>query len=517
MIELGLPFQNGMILQRGKSFAMWGKSDKKQSVSVYLNNSKIAECSIPKGDFKVILPPQEAMENSSLQIGDVVLTNVDFGEVWLAGGQSNMQFYVKWDAERELVYRRSDDSHFRYFEVAKYTFEGEEKDGFKDESHWNKWLPFNRKNSPWFSSVAAFFALEIRKKLGVPVGIVSCSFGGTSASAWIKEELLRDDEELKIYTDEYDKSIEELDLARYRRMSRLMRKNMSVGNEETEDFMHRNVGVTVEQFYRFMMERGMFGREGEESEFSAEEMSCPGPNDPHPGSLYRMMLKKVIGYTVKGVIWYQGCSDEQKAALYPKLFTTLIKSWRADWREELPFIFAQLAPFGSWFGNEGNNFPDVRKAQEEVEKSLKNVYMVSTSDVGCEKDIHPKYKRQIGVRMAFQAFDKIYGIETAADSPRYSGCELYEGTLSLYFLHGDGLHVEGKTVESLKIVCDGNAVETYCFETNENVLKISSPRLAGAKCIAVRFAQTPYYEVNLYNGANLPAFPFKTEIKGLQE
>ena len=313
MIKLGLPFQNGMILQRGKPFAIWGKSDKKQSVPVYLNDRKIAECSIPKGDFKVVLPAQVAMENAALQLGNVVLTNIDFGEVWLAGGQSNMQFYVKWDAERELVYRQSDDSHFRYFEVAKYTFEGEKKDGFKDESHWNKWLSFNRKNSPWFSSVAAFFALEIRKKLGVPVGIVSCSFGGTSASAWIKEELLRGDEELKIYTDEYDRSIEELDLERYRRMSRLMRKNMSVGNEETEDFMHRNVGVTVEEFYRFMMERGMFGREGEECEFSAEEMSRPGPNDPHPGSLYRVMLKKVIGYTVKGVIWYQGCSDEQKA------------------------------------------------------------------------------------------------------------------------------------------------------------------------------------------------------------
>lgn len=515
MIKLGLPFQSGMILQRREKVAVWGTSDKKQLISVSLNGKKILKQLIPTGEFKFYLPAQEAMESATLQIGDIMLTNIDFGEVWIAGGQSNMQFYVKWDAEREFIYEQAADNHLRYFEVAKYTFEGEEKDGFKDDSRWDKWLCFNHENSPFFSSAATFFALELRKKLGVPIGIISCSYGGTSASTWMDDRLLRGDEKLKIYTEEYEKSLEGLNLERYYAMNRMMRQNMSTGGEEADDYMHRTVGITIEEFYNFMATKKIFKSDDrEEEKYSTEELMRPGPNEPHPGSLYRTMLKKIIGYTSKGVIWYQGCNDENRAEIYKNLFEKLIKCWRDNWGYELPFIFAQLAPFGSWFGNTGINFPKIRRAQEEVQKTVSQVYMISTSDIGCENDIHPKNKRKIGQRMALQALDKIYSIKVMADSPQYCGYNLKGSTLTLQFAFGEGLYILGKRLKNFELICDGNIVDSYSVKLAGNTLKLISENLRKANLISVRYAQTPYYEINLYNGAGLPAFPFELNIIG---
>lgn len=226
MIKLAEVFQSGMVLQRGKPFLVWGISDSDGKVCAFLDGAKIAEKSVSKGAFFIELPAQKERENARLQIGDIVLENVDFGEVWIAGGQSNMQFYVKWDAERGQIYEREPDDHFRYFEVKKYTFEGEEKDGFKDASHWGRWFAFDRVSCLYFSSVATWFALMLREKLGVPVGIVSCNLGATSASTWMDENLLRADQDLKVYVDEFESSVQGLDMARYEEANRLDRKSV---------------------------------------------------------------------------------------------------------------------------------------------------------------------------------------------------------------------------------------------------------------------------------------------------
>ena len=512
-MKLAKIFQDGMILQSGKPFAVFGETETEEEIAVVLDGKTLRSEKAGPGKFKIIVPAQPAAENTTLEIGGTVFKNVDFGEVWIAGGQSNMNFLVKWDAEREEIYGEAADPHVRYYEVGKYNFDGEEKDGFKDGSKWDRWFPFSRENSPYFSAVATWFALRLRKTLGVPVGVVGCSVGGTSASAWMDEEILRADPDLKIYTDEYDESLKDLNPERYYQINYMIRAATGgKAGEESEDFLQGNTGVTGPEYFAFQMRgkdpESLAKEQQARASIPMEEILRKGPNDPHPGSLYRTMTRKIAGYACRGVLFYQGCDDAAKGNLYEKLFSALIACWRRDWGETLPFIFAQLAPFGNWMGNTGDLFPSVRRAQAAVGNTVEKAYMVSTSDVGCEVDIHPKYKKKVGVRMYLQALDKIYGVPTVSDAPVCVRAVREGDALTLIFSNAERLSLSGTAVNALEILRGGEKLAVDCAFTEGNRLVVKGRNLAGAGELEVRFAETGYYEVNLFNEAGIPAVPF---------
>lgn len=459
-MKLARIFQSGMTLQCFRPIRIWGESEKAGEISVLLNGSPLAKFFVSKGKFSFYLPPCPPQENATLRIGDITLNNVDFGEVWLAGGQSNMHFYLKWDAEREELYNLPEDAHFRYYEVGKYTFEGEREEGLKDGSRWDHWVHFSPENRPYFSAVAAWFAAYLRKELRIPFAIVSCSFGGTSASTWMDEELLKADPILKVYTEEYEKSVEGLNVERYYQISRMVRAYSAQGAEEADDYMNGKTGVTQAQLQALIEKlHAQSTLPSPMSAYSVEELTQRGPNDPHPGSLYKTMVSEVKYLTCRGVIWYQGCSDDVHAPLYARLFSALIDCWRHDHGERLPFIFAQLAPFGSWMECVGTHYPEVRRQQAEVARTVPEVYMVSTSDAGCEVDIHPKYKKPVGRRMALQALDKIYGIPTLSDAPALFSAERKGEEILLAFLGGKGLYVKGETLSAMHAFADERETE----------------------------------------------------------
>lgn len=311
---------------------------------------------LPKGIFLRYIPPQEAAYGVTVRIGETELTNVDFGEVWVAGGQSNMEFCMKYDAEFEAelekVKKAGMDAHFRYYEVAKYCFEGEEKDGFKDDSNWNCWRCLSEESMGDFSAVAFYFALETRKKYEVPVGIVSCNWGGTSASAWISREMLSKDAELAVYLREYEEKVARMNLEAYEQRNYAMRQSMSTPfAQASSDYMMKNM-VTMEDIMQYsmklaakagidvekMMAQGQGGSGQAASEEAASAMtgsgqaasvadfSMVGPCDANrPCGLYETMLSKVAGFTARGVLWYQGESDVGHCEIYGKLFARLVE------------------------------------------------------------------------------------------------------------------------------------------------------------------------------------------------
>lgn len=512
-MKLAEIFQDGMIIQREKPFAVWGETDAEEEIAVRLNGRTLCTEKTGPGKFRITVPAQPAAESVTLEIGDLALRDVDFGEVWIAGGQSNMNFLVKWDAEREEIYAAPADRHVRYYEVGKYCFEGEEKDGFKDGSRWNTWFPFKRENSPYFSAVATWFALRLRETLGVPVGVVGCSVGGTSASTWMDDAILRADPDLKIYTDEYDASLKDLNLERYYKINHMVRAATGgKAGEEGEDFLEGNTGVTMQEYMAFQMRgkdpQALAEERQARTSIPMEEILRKGPNDPHPGSLYRTMVAKIAGFSCRGVLFYQGCDDVQKGAIYGKLFSALIACWRRDWGEELPFLFAQLAPFGSWMGNTGDLFPLVRRAQREVWDTVPKTYMVSTSDVGCEIDIHPKYKRNVGARMYLQAMDKVYGVSTVSDAPVCVRAEKEENCVVLTFANAAALSLRGGRINALEVLRGGVPTGPVSASAEGNRVILRGEGLSEEGSLEIRFAETGYYEVNLYNEAGIPAVPF---------
>ena len=506
MIKLATIFQDGMMLQRGKELRIWGETDREQSIEVYCGEECwVSAQEIQEGKFSVMLPAREAAENVTVTItgsaGDeITLSNVDIGEIWIAGGQSNMEFFLRYDAEGKKTIANANDDHLRYYNVAQYAFNGEEKDGFKDESRWNKWFPYKPEYIETFSAVGLYFANQLREKLGVPVGIVGCNWGGTTASTWMDEKLLEEDPELRIYIDDYAEKTKDLDLNAYLESNRNQRGSKS-------DLVDSITRYMMEGSHKLLLKL-------------MNPLICSFPAPPmgpcsenRPGGLYHSMVSKIAGFACRGVLWYQGESDDHHADLYAKLFSAMIGCWRRDWKDELPFLFVQLAPFRKRFAVTAMNYPTLRQKQELVSKTVPNTFMASIMDVGMQWDIHPKKKRPVGERLALLARGKVYGEDILCEAPELESAQRMRDSLILAFRHaGNGLTLSGKTLSAMKIIADGSAVQNWKAEISQNVVKLTAKSIETAKQIQVHYAWEQYCEVNLYNSAKLPAKPFCVDI-----
>lgn len=474
-----------MILQRRSPIRIWGRSEDTQTIEVRINGLTVARQTIKPGKFSFFITPQEAADNVLLEIGDYVLRNVDIGEVWLAGGQSNMEFALANDQDGEDTIQKADDPHFRMYTVARYSYEGEKQNCRKPEDSWDRWISFQGESCRRFSAVAVFFALELRK-MEVPVGIISCNWGGTSAAAWLDPVYLEKDQ-LAVYLKEYEEKLKGLDIESYMEKNRLIRRGR--GTLESKKLEKAYPAIRREAFVM-------------------------GPcHENRPGGLYETMVKKIAGYTAKGIIWYQGESDDQRHELYADLFRSVIDCWRRDWQEELPFLFVQLAPFGSWEGLCGKYFPMIRKQQEKVCCSCPNTYMISAGDAGDEWDIHPPGKRPIGYRLGIMARNKIYGeTHILCEAPKLAGVRREKGRILLRFSGGEGLHIAGSHLHALEIT-DNRGKRAVCTASvSDGRLILESGMFAGDRHFRIAFAQTGYYHVNLLNAQHIPALPFDITV-----
>ncbi len=220
------------------------------------------------------------------------------------------------------------------------------------------------------------------------------------------------------------------------------------------------------------------------------------------------MLSKAAGFTIRGVIWYQGESDDTHPDIYEKLFTRLVEQLRKDWAEDIPVIYAQLAPFESWMQCRGDKFPELRKQQFDAWEHINNVYMISTSDCGNRFDIHPKNKQPIGMRMALSARQHVYGETVQGDAPIAAEMKVQDKQICIRFDNAASLHLEGQEVQGLEIYADGEMCAITGWSVSGDTLMVSMKDSIISNEITVTFAQTPYYQVCLFNENGLPAFPF---------
>lgn len=502
MLILADIFQDNMVFQRHKPINIFGIADTDQHLKFYLEKELIFEGDIKKGEFTVSLPAQEARENVCFRIESSTgerlhFRNVDIGEVWLAGGQSNMEFLMKYEEiyEYELIY--CEDDHLRFYNVPQYSFFGEEHEKFKDNNGYNKWHNAGRENLWCFSAAGYYHAKYLRAELGVPVAILGCNWGGTSASAWMDTETLKTDSDLFVYCDDFEKN-----------------ENLSPDYADKE---YRNRRISNMKFTRRINDCLLYGY-GESpivkascnviNAFRPKDIGLGWQSFQRPGGLYSTMLKKIIGYGVKGVIWYQGESDDHYPHLYSKLFSKMIERWRAYWNDDFPFLFVQLAPY-----EPGKNFVELRRQQELVEENVKDAYMVSIGDIGMKTDIHPKNKHDIGYRLALKALGKVYGEDVVCDAPFADTAELQGDNIVLQFNHCEEIFISGGALNAMRIITEDGPVKIQSCAVDGNTLTLKTNCLSKKKQISVEFAWTPYHEVNLYNEAGLPAKPFRIEIR----
>lgn len=506
-LQPALIFGEHMLLQRREPIFVWGRSARDDTVTVTLGEHRVA-ASAKGGVWKVELPPMEAAEGITMTITSaitgekLVFDDVAIGEVWLAGGQSNMEFLLKYDEEIEAMHASPADPALRFFRYPQSNFAGcMEKQPYPDDGFWRAWTSAD--NRDFFSGPAAYMGRALREALGVPVGFVGCNWGGTPAAAWTAVEDIQRNPALKPVLDWHAEACAATDLAAYYAASDLPEPEPSPEEKTRMDYL---------------MMGGDFRKLPPMPDLSKIVYTPfkPGPRAcVRPGGLYEHILRRIAPYAVRGVIWYQGEDDDFRgwADFYDESMKTLISSWRKLWGRELPFLQVELAPFcGSGF-NGAKQYPLMRAKQRSAADATAGVHNVCIMDSGDAMNIHVRKKRPVGERLALLARKYVYG-ETGllADSPRARKMIRQGNQVRILFDNvGAGLILRGDLQGVLEITVDGKAV-TAETAVGGDALTLTAPIFEGAETITVKFAEQNFCQDPLFGSTGLPAFPFTLEL-----
>ena len=230
-----------------------------------------------------------------------------------------------------------------------------------------------------------------------------------------------------------------------------------------------------------------------------------GPTHNHsPAKLYNGMIVPVVPYTLKGVIWYQGESNAERAFQYRTLFPAMIQNWRQDWKAPtLPFYFVQISPHRS-------QNPEIRDAQRHVLRQVPHTGMAVTTDNGDSLDIHPRNKEVVGRRLSVWALHNEYGKkDLVVSGPLYKGMKIEGNKIRIRFDFEKGLLAKQGALKEFTIAGNDQQFVPAKAAIEGNAVVVWSEAVAQPK--AVRFAWRNLPEPDLYNRAGLPASPFRTD------
>ena len=489
-------FNDGAVLQCDMPVNIWGKADPGATVTVSFAGQDKTTVASDRGEWQVVLDPMEASAesrkltvSSSIENQKSEISNVVVGEVWLASGQSNMvrPLHVAHGGAERL---NETIPAIRFVVVPQKTGVPVEQPLIAAELNWNLFSPANNRR---IAAVAFFFAEEIQKKTGRPVGILQSAVGGTHAHVWTPLFALRAHPELQRYVE-------------------LCRKREASG--KTEEEWKKEVSGFDQ--YR----KALTDWEKNKTGAPPDPVPAPGFENPfytrYPGVFYENMIAPLVPYTARGVIWYQGEANTGGAEEYRVLFPALIEAWRKVWgRSDWPFFFVQLAAYDT-----KENFAGLRAAQMFARDTVPNTGMALAIDCGDRKDIHPWAKQPVGERLARLALDQVYGQKVVSRGPAFQGLEIKGGKVLVHFqCSEDGLKTsDGKAeVPGFEAAgSDGNFFPAQARIISKDTVELTSDAVSDP--VAVRYAWASWIEppVTLENSAGLPAEPFKKAIEGKQ-
>jgi len=464
-------FSDDMVLQEGARVAVWGWADEGEKVTVTFRGQKVT-ATAKDGKWMVELKKLKPGGPDVLTIAgknSIELKNVLVGEVWLCGGQSNMEFALKNSFESQADIDAATNSQIRYFHVPKCRSDEPTNDV---PSAWTECTP---QNVPSWTAVGYYFARDLQAARKVPVGLIASYWGGTPAEAWMNHEALA-------ANPRYQREILDPDPAR-------------------------------EQKYQAAL--AAF----EKAKADAKAKGAPFTNKPpgqpwKPAELYNGMIAPLIPYTIKGVTWYQGESNAGHAEQYRTLFPDLIRDWRNEWREnDFPFLFVQLAPFQAIKDLPSESgWAELREEQLLTTKVLPKTGMAVITDVGNPTNIHPTKKQPVGARLALAARAIAYGEKIVYSGPIYKSMKVdgNKATLSFDFT-GSGLEARDGALKGFAICGDDHKFVWANAEIDGSGKRVvvSAPEVAHP--VAVRYGWADCPVVNLWNKDGLPASPFRTD------
>ena len=507
-------FQDHMVLQRGKPVPVWGTADAGKPITVKIGTQQASGKADDKGNWRADLPALEATatgQNVTITDGTntVTLSDVLVGDVWICSGQSNMAFELGRASTTKEELPKAANPNLRLFAV-------KASPSFTPKSDCSgQWAVSSPDSAKGFSAVGYFFGKEIAATENVPVGLIGSNVGGTPAQAWTSLEGLESDPALKTA---YAKTISKITAD-------------PAATKATHDEWLANGGQAYKDaFNKWRMDDNAAKAKGLTHD-DPKPTPPAAPEPPNEGStglptvLYNGMIAPLQPFAIKGVIWYQGESNAG-GNTYAKLFPTMIEDWRKHWGQgDFPFLWVQLPNYTARVTdpNGPTGWATTREIQADGLK-VPATGMAVTIEAGDGGNLHPPYKDIVGHRLALAAEHVAYGKDLVYSGPIYDSLKIDGAKAIVTFKNvGTGLKIAVPTVQPPKFVppptdkvagfaIAGSDKQYYWADaaiTGTDSVTLSSSDVPAP--VFVRYAWGPDPEVNLYNSADLPACPFRSD------
>jgi len=340
-----------------------------------------------------------------------------------------------------------------------------------------------------FTAVGYFFGREISRKLQVPVGLINSSWGGTQIESWMSADTLQSDPAFAVVGQRWRQALADYPekLAAYKlarpAWDKARAAAAAAGPARLAAFLVANPRPNLPV----------------------------GPGSPDtPSGLYNGMIQPLIPYSIRGAIWYQGESNARRANEYHRLFAAMITSWREKFGQgDFPFFWVQLANYGRPDDPTQETWAYLREAQGQA-LSLPATGQAVTIDVGDPKDIHPTNKQEVGRRLALIAKALVYGTPVDYSGPVFASATREGRALRVRFrFAGTGLTAGDRPLQSFEIAGADRIFHPASAAIAGDTLRVQAPEVP--EPVAVRYAWRNAPDANLYNGAGLPASPFRSD------
>jgi sialate O-acetylesterase len=503
-VKLPALFGDHMVLQNGSQVPVWGWADPGDTVAVSIAGQKVAAVAGPDGKWSVRFSPiracAEPIEMTVTGRNAITIHDILVGDVWLASGQSNMEFPLKSERNGKEEVPRASHPQIRFFRVPYLLANDPQADCA------GKWEVCTPESAAEFSAVAYYFAVDLHKELKVPIGIIGSYRGGSIAQGWTSIEGFRANEALKPFAEEFE-------------AAKLKTAPMMVKYEQA-----------VQKWEKAQKEwEEKAGAARSEGKLPPPPMRAKRPEnrilDYRIASLmYNGMIAPIQPYGIKGVIWYQGESDAHNMAevtRYAAVFPNLIKDWRRIWNDEkLPFLFVQLPNYRQRAAEPGESVWAAMREVQAKALALPNTGMAVTIDLGDfdkPDNIHPKDKLDVGRRLALVAQRVAYGRDVVDSGPVFEKMRIEGNKVHLTFRLGEvpwlnhGVATQPSMITGFTVAgADRKFVRAQAMGESTGLVVWSN---AVAAPLAVRYGWADNPELNLWGkGAEgLPMVPFRTD------
>ncbi len=478
-VSFSAPFGDHMVLQQGVPVPVRGSASPGENVDVEFAGQKKSATADAAGRWQVTLDPLATAANPlDLKAGDAVIRDVLVGEVWLCSGQSNMEWALGRSTGGPEAVAAAANPLLRLCTVPHNSQMSPQDDVAA------KWAVSGPDTTKFFSAIAFWFGQKLQKELGVPVGIINDSFGGTTIQSWMPIETLRKgpwpqdkSTDVGLAKADYDARKAKLQPA----MDKYLADKAAAAKDKTP----------------------------------APEMPAGWPGDFRgPSVLWNGMVAPLLKFPVRGVAWYQGESNAYVGVsdTYAALLPAMIADWRAGFAQaDLPFIIFQIAPNRKpqTDPSEASGIAVLQEAQLKTVLATPHAALVVTMDLG-EPDVHYKNKEPAADRALKASLALAYGRNTDASSPIFNSFETAGDKAIVRFAHcGGGLVAKDGPPTGFVIAGEDRKFVFADARIEGDTVVVSSPQVP--KPVAVRYGWADLPKVNLFNSAGLPASPFRTD------